>query len=123
MGPRRKQQMRILETLEQHGWRRVSVDKSCDWWADEIWALSSVWPPVGARAWMVFLVDPEWKGHRSAGEGVCAVAVDTVARKERTGWLLEIPVGRRWERGLEELMEALKSARLPKADDPAPEVS
>ena len=114
MGVRRPQQARVLAELESHGWRRDSVERNCDWWADEIWLLKSVRVPVGAKAWMVFLVDPEWKGSRSAGEGVIALAADVVRRKEPKGWLVRIPFGRRWERGLAEVVAALQTARVAK---------
>lgn len=112
MGTRRQQQNRILEALEEHGWRRLSVERNCDFWADEIWSLSSTGSPEGFKAWMAFLVDPQWEGSRAAGEGVCAIAADIVRRADRTGWLVQIPLGRRWERGLAELLEALRSARV-----------
>ncbi len=118
MGERGKQKDRILETLEENGWKRSAVDRNCDWWADEFWRLSSVWSPAGTRAWLVFLVDPMWEGNRRPGEGVWAVAVDAAQRKERSGWAFVMPLGRRWERGLEELVAALRAIR----EAPAPEV-
>lgn len=115
MGVRRPQHVRLLDALEEHGWRRHSIERNCDWWADEIWSLRSVSMPVGAKAWLAFLVDPGWEGPRSAGEGVYAVAADVVRRKEPAGWLAQIAFGRRWERALPELMAALQTARDPKS--------
>ncbi|MCE9582449.1 MAG: hypothetical protein K8T20_08155 [Planctomycetes bacterium] len=126
MGTRHQQMIRILDTLETNGWRRAAVLRDCDHWADEVWELRSVHPPVGTKAWMVFLIDPEWTGYRAKGEGVIAVAADTarrkeptgwlvqIRRKEPTGWLVQIPLGRRWERGLLDIMEALQTTRAAK---------
>ncbi len=111
MATRRQQQIRILDTLESNGWRRHGVEQDCDWWADEIWLLRSDRPPVGMKAWLAFLVDPEWEGARAAGEGICSVAADLSRRTERTGWMVEMPLGRRWERGLDGLVRALETAR------------
>ena len=111
MGTRRQMELRILKSLESNGWRRESVERGREKWVDEMWSLRSVWPPSGTRAWMAFMVDPGWKGARAPGEGVWAVAADTVRRPERAGWLIEIPLGRRWERGLPELIEALQASR------------
>ncbi|MEK7467975.1 MAG: hypothetical protein AAB074_11215 [Planctomycetota bacterium] len=114
MGTRRQMEVRILKSLASNGWRREFVEHGREDWFDEMWALRSVSPPSNTKAWMAFIVDPEWKGTRAPGEGVWAVAADTVRRAERAGWLIEIPLGRRWERGLPELLEALQAARAAK---------
>lgn len=118
MGERGKQKDRILQTLEEHGWKRSAVDRKCDWWADEFWRLSTRGPAGTARACLVFLVDEEWEGPRRPGEGVASVAVSATQRKERAGWDFEMPLGRRWERGMEELLAALGAIR----DAGAPEI-
>jgi hypothetical protein len=111
VGERGKQRERILETLEAHGWRRTAIDRKCDWWADEFWRLSWSGPAGTRRACLVFLVDEQWKGARRPGEGVASLAVSAAQRKERAGWDFEMPLGRRWERGLDELVAALLAIR------------
>lgn len=111
MGERGKQRDRILEALEARGWKRTAVDRKCDWWADEFWRLTWSGPAGTARACLVFLVEEEWEGPRRPGEGVGSLAVSAAQRRERAGWDFEMPLGRRWERGLEELLAALEAIR------------
>lgn len=115
MGTRRQMQVRILETLEEHGWRREAIERGREKWVDEWWLFRSLSTPAGLRAWLAFLVDPEWEGPRAPGEGVGSLAADLVRREEPTGWLIEIPLGRRWERGLTELVETLQASRAAQA--------
>jgi hypothetical protein len=60
--------------LANHGWSISTVERDdVEWWADEIWELHSTWSPTTARAWLVFLVDPQFVGERQAGAGVWAI--------------------------------------------------
>ena len=63
----------MLKQLSEHGWRVVGVEENLEWWADEMWVLESVWSPVGGRAYVTFLVDPQFDGGRRKGEAVWAV--------------------------------------------------
>jgi hypothetical protein len=114
VGTRHQQQVRILKTLEQNGWRREAVEHPNSDWIFELWTLRSSDPPIGVQAWMAFVVDQEWRGKRAPGEGVCALVADTVRRSERKGWLAEIPLGRRWERSIQEFFDVLNAARATK---------
>lgn len=110
MGTRRQQQARMLEYFEKRSWKKELVERSRVPWADEFWMLRS--SRSNSKAWLVFLVDPEWRGKRQPGEAVHAIAVDLARRNEAGGWLFQIPLGRRWERGMEELLDALDAASL-----------
>ena len=52
-------------------WEIESKETSdLDWWADEIWKLSSNWSPQGSTAYVTFLVDPMHEGKREKGQNV-----------------------------------------------------
>jgi hypothetical protein len=52
-------------------WEIVSkYTDNLEWWADEIWELSSIWSPSGAKAYLTFLVDPMHDGNRVKGQKV-----------------------------------------------------
>lgn len=60
-------------------------DQTPEWWADEIWRLESAWSPVGARAYVTFLVDPQSSTrNRKKGQDVWAVKASPV---RPVGWL------------------------------------
>lgn len=67
------QRAELLKLLPEHGWRVALIEDNLEWWADEMWHLESVWSPVGSRAYITFLVDPMFEGHRRKGEGVWGV--------------------------------------------------
>jgi hypothetical protein len=67
------QRTELLSQLPEHGWRVASIEEDLEWWADEMWLLESVWSPVGRRAYVTFLVDPQFDGNRKMGEAVWAV--------------------------------------------------
>ncbi|HEY0098828.1 MAG TPA: hypothetical protein VGB76_07730 [Pyrinomonadaceae bacterium] len=67
------QRTELLNQLPKHGWNVVSVEEAyLEWWADEMWLLESVWSPVGSRAYVTFLVDPQAPAARKKGEYVWA---------------------------------------------------
>lgn len=59
--------------FEAHGWDQVRHVTDLEWWADEIWELTSRWSPVGTPAFITFLVDPMWEGNRRKGQAVWAI--------------------------------------------------
>ena len=67
----------LLDLLAKQGWLVTEVEEGTEWWADEIWLLESSWSPVGGRAFVTFLVDPQVSNSRSRrkGEAVHAVLV------------------------------------------------
>jgi hypothetical protein len=63
----------LTRSLERSGWERTQVlVEDLDWWADEIWELTSRWSPVSSRVFVTMLVDPQWEGPRRKGQGVWA---------------------------------------------------
>ncbi len=99
------QRAAIESQLAKHGWNMVDVeDHALEWWADEIWLLESAWSPVGAHAYVTFLVDPQSSTrNRKKGQDVWAVKASPVrpvdwltAAGEYTlsigqGWKEELP--------------------------------
>src|SRR4051794_26161144 len=73
MSNRGRFRTRLASSIERGGWAlaRVYTD-DLDWWADEIWELSSRWSPEGAVAFITFLVDPLRERLREKGQGVWA---------------------------------------------------
>ena len=71
------QKTELLGLLAEHGWRVAGVEDRPEWWADEIWVLASEWSPVGSRAFVTFLVDPQVPNgnSRKKGEAVWAAMV------------------------------------------------
>lgn len=69
------QRTELLNYLPDHGWRVASVEENLEWWADEMWLLESEWSQVRSRAYVTFLVDPQFDGNRRKGEAVWAVMV------------------------------------------------
>jgi|SRR5450432_2099365 len=63
----------LLTLLHEQGWRVSRTEEDLEWWADEMWLLESSWAPVGSRAYVTFLVDPQFEGDRKKGEAVWAV--------------------------------------------------
>jgi hypothetical protein len=53
------QRLELLNRFPEHGWRVEGVEENLEWWAHETWLLESVWSPVGSRAYVTFLVDPD----------------------------------------------------------------
>src|SRR5687768_305234 len=71
-------QRKLAERLEANGWRiKTSEQGDLEWWADEIWALSSRWSQEGVEAYITLLVDPMWSGLRMKGQGVWAAGANS----------------------------------------------
>lgn len=109
------QRAEIQSQLGKRGWNIVGVeDQSLEWWADEIWRLESAWSPVGARAYVTFLVDPQSSArNRKKGQDVWAVKVSPVRPGD---WLkgvgeFTLSLGRGWEESLPDFFEHLAILR------------
>jgi hypothetical protein len=77
--------VKLADYLEVDGWDiEENLTADLEWWADEIWHLKSRWSPVGAPAFVTFLVDPQWHGNRHKGEGVWAVGCSATFPRDRT---------------------------------------
>src|SRR5258708_8032199 len=90
------QQDQLEQMLAELGWRIVSRSGGPEWWLDEVWALESSWSPVGARAFVSFLVDGMARAERKRGEGVWAVSI---GKQVAPKWCVEgaIPLHPGWE--------------------------
>jgi hypothetical protein len=60
---------KLADHLEVSGWDVLEQVNDLEWWADEIWALTSRWSPAGAFGYITFLVDPLWERERRQGQG------------------------------------------------------
>jgi hypothetical protein len=77
---------KLADYLMVEGWEvREIPDADLEWWADEIWELTSRWSPEGMRAFLIFLVDPQWDGNRKKRQGVWAVGRSRIIPVSRVG--------------------------------------
>jgi hypothetical protein len=110
------QRAEILKQLPRHGWQLSFVeDYELEWWADEMWLLESIWSPVGSRAYITFLVDPQISHGRTRKKGEAIWAVMASPMKPDT-WLssdgsLTLSLEQDWEKRLPELFEHLAGLR------------
>ena len=101
----------VAAALLETGWRLAERQLPAEhWWLDELWTLESVWSPQGRRAYLIFLVDPQWDGPRRFGEGVWAVAC---CKTLPSDWMnvevgATVPIRPRWERDRESLWPLLR---------------
>ena len=110
------QRVEILNQLPRYGWRVVPVEgHELEWWADEMWMLESMWSPVGSRAYLTFLVDPQITDSqtRKKGEAVWAVMVSPVkpSNWQSSANSLTLSLGQGWEKRLPDFFEHLGRLR------------
>jgi hypothetical protein len=105
----------ILDQLTKHGWDAVPVEAyELEWWADEMWLLTSQWSPVGCQAYLTFVVHPIFAApDRKKGEGVWEALASgekpTYMKSTPDGFSLNLRQG--WKEGLPELLEHLSGWR------------
>ena len=111
--PITKQVDDLRTAVTSAGWELISVTHDLPWWADEQWELSSNWHPVGTRAFVTFMVDPQHDGNRRPGEAVWAVCCSTspLAGRLDASILCEVPVRPAWKDSLAKIKEALLRLR------------
>ena len=104
------QRNEIEADLPETGWRLAERRIPGEWWVDELWTLESVWSPQGRRAYMVFLVDPQWDKPRRFGEAVWAVAVAKTQPENPMDLASNrtVPIRPRWERDRDGLWPLLR---------------
>lgn len=108
------QRTELLKQLPKHGWSMVSIEEDyLEWWADEMWLLESVWSPVGSRAYVTFLVDPQAPISRKKGQCVWAVKASLSKPKK---WLTEegeftLSLGQGWKEEMPAFFEHLSVLR------------
>ncbi len=53
----------LLDLLMIDGWEVKNIDKSViESWADEVWKLTSTWPPKGVVTYITWLSEPIYEG-------------------------------------------------------------
>ncbi len=54
------QRNELIELAEKNGWKCTGLDNYDFYkWSMETWLLESVWSPIGATAYVSFLIDPQ----------------------------------------------------------------
>lgn len=54
------QRNEIVELVEKNGWRATELDNYDFYkWSMETWLLKSIWSPIGATAYVSFMIDPQ----------------------------------------------------------------
>lgn len=104
------QQREVQDRLEQSGWQRVEPpDGTLDWWADEVWLLRSAWSPQECQVFLTFVVDPQWSGPRSKGQGVWAV-IASINKPDPHGAVC-LTLGHGWQERLSAFLTDLARLR------------
>jgi hypothetical protein len=65
------QKREIQSQIEKNGWKIIDIDEY-EWWENEVWEIESIWSPIGAKAFVVFVVDPQILIDKSAVWAVLA---------------------------------------------------
>lgn len=109
----RTQRTELFSRLPEHGWRVAGAEENLEWWADEMWLLESVWSPAGSRAYVTFLVDPQFDGPRTKGEAVWAVMASPArpTSRLRVEGEFTLSLGQGWKNRLPDLFEHLSALR------------
>lgn len=108
------QRTELLNQLPSYGWSVVGIEEEyLEWWADEMWSIESAWSPVGCRAYLTFLVDPQSSSSRKKGEAVWAVKASRVKPGK---WLpgedeFVLDIGRGWKEELPDFLHKLSVFR------------
>ena len=111
----RAQQAQMLELLSEQGWHVIRREVGQIWCRDEVWTIESLWQPVGERAYLSFIVDPQAPTDRAKGENVWAVEISPERPNRRPVSAVQVPIGPGWERvHRPEFLEAIKKLRCPK---------
>jgi len=102
-------QILLEQRLAEGGWAVDERYESDLWWIAAIWSVRSTRRP---RALVLFLVDPQARSGALPESVVWAVAASsTIPREQGTPWPALLPLGRCWERGIDEFLIALAGLR------------
>ena len=111
-------EQKLADFLEVEGWNiERRHETALDWWADEIWELRSRWSPEGARAFITFLVDPQFEGDRSKGQAVWGIGSSSMfpqSREEAESHGIISVGSRRFKAEIEDFLSRLDELRLRK---------
>lgn len=106
---RETQKKEIKSLIEENGWKIRDIDKY-EWWENEVWEIESIWTPIGTKAFIVFVVDPQIITDKSA---VWAVLTSL---KRPLGWQGEsgdftLVFNNKWKDNLLEFVKYLSEIR------------
>ncbi len=88
------------------------IETDTEWWADEVWVLKSDWSPVGAKAYLTFLVDPQHTPPRKPGENVWAMRISKeFPEKQLRHDERQFTLNKKWKEVLSDAMDALHRFR------------
>lgn len=95
--------------LNQSGWQ-LSWRECENWWEHECWELASTCRPVGAKAFMTFLIDPQNRSQHVSS--VWAVIITRERPSDRMGNnQITIPVRPRWPERIKKIAAATNQLR------------
>lgn len=98
------QRQTIREKLIENGWKITELEKGeLDWWASKMWLIESVWSPIGATAFVTFLLEP------MEAKEVWAIMISEEIPVDRFGNFTLSLKG--WEKELPEFMKYLAEIR------------
>lgn len=107
---------KLQDFLETDGWQIEEIYSiDLEWWADEIWKLTSTWSPNSAKAYLTWLVDPQHDGLRRKGQSVWAVGAskkfpDSSREAQSEG---AVSLNKSFKQELEEFSLNLENLRVP----------
>ncbi|HYG81599.1 MAG TPA: hypothetical protein VD861_14485 [Pyrinomonadaceae bacterium] len=109
------QRNELLDQLAKHGWEAAPVEAAeLEWWADEMWLLTSQWSPVGSTAYLTFVVHPEWYApDRKRGWGVWS-AMASGGKPDHMYFVKDsytLDLKHRWKESMPELLAHLSRLR------------
>src|SRR5688572_3895672 len=106
------QQRQIDEMLSSEGWQVVERQVKPSWWLAEVWVLESTHTPVGSRAYLSFLIDPQSLSLRDTDAQVWALSLSLEGPAITPMGNDVVPLLRNWEkRGRPELLEKIRALR------------
>ena len=106
------QQRQIDEMLSSQGWQVVERQVKPSWWLAEVWVLESTHTPVGSRAYLSFLIDPQSLSLRDTDAKVWALSLSLEGPAITPMGNDVVPLLRNWEkRGRPELLEKIRALR------------
>jgi hypothetical protein len=112
-----RQQQQIDEMLSSEGWRVVERQVKPSWWLDEVWVIESTRSPVGSRAYVSFLVDPQSLSLRDTGAQVWAVCISPEGPAITAFGTDVVPLRPNWEKlRRREFLEKIRALRV-RSDD------
>lgn len=108
-----KLQRQIDETLSSEGWQVVDRQINPSWWLAEVWVLESISPPVGRRAYLSFLIDPQSLSPRESGSEVWALSLSHEGPAITPMGVDVVSLRQNWEKlGREKFLEKVRALRL-----------